>query len=58
MINNKPNVSDLLNDFYINVTSHIGVPDGSKENGTVSEIVEHHHSNGCQLYKLTRNLYQ
>ncbi len=34
---------DMLNDFYINVTSHIDVPDAIKENDSVrSEIVEHH----------------
>ncbi len=40
MINNQQNVSDMLNDFYTNVTSYIG--DASKENDYVSEIVEHH----------------
>ncbi len=40
MINDERNVSDMLNDFYINVTSHIGVPDATciKENDSVSEI--------------------
>ena len=43
-ITDQRNVSDigLLNGFYINVTSHIGVPDAMKENDNVSEIVEHH----------------
>ncbi len=42
VINDQRNVSDMLNEFYINVTSHIGTPDAIKENDSVSEIVEHH----------------
>ncbi len=42
MINDQRNVSDTLNDFYINVTSHPVVPDVIKEKDSVGEIVEHH----------------
>ncbi len=42
VINDERNVSDMLNDFYINVTSRIGVPDTVKVKDSVSDIAEHH----------------
>ncbi len=34
----------MLHDFYMQVTSHIGVPDAIKANDSVGEIVERHYN--------------
>ncbi len=41
MIKDQQRVSDILNDVYINVTSHTSVPNAIIENDFVSEILEH-----------------
>jgi len=57
IVNDGTHVSNILNDYYVNITKEIGTPNNLTDNLSVDDITESHRSDDCIKY-IKQNIAQ